>query len=194
MNTTPPETTAPAAEPSGQPARGRVTDYDRLVDDLAYTYEGIFPRDSIAEAVANPEALEPTATIPDFLPILVSRFAKEQPAAAAQADGRLIKPVPELLFVCVQNAGRSQMAAALAQHLSAGKVHVRSAGSKPADKINPMAVRVLAERGHADRGVSEAVNEGRCARRRRHCDHGLRRCLSDLSRQAIPRLGRRRSQ
>jgi protein-tyrosine-phosphatase len=119
-----------------------------VVDDLAYTYEGIVSRESIAQAVANArEALEPTATIPDFLPLLVSRFAREQLTAAAQADGRLIKPVPELLFVCGQNAGRSQMAAALAQHLSAGKVHVRSAGSKPADKINPMAVQVLAERG-----------------------------------------------
>jgi arsenate reductase (thioredoxin) len=144
MSSTPPETATPAAEP----ARGRATDYDRLVDDLAYTYEGIFSRDSIAQAVANArEALEPTATIKDFLPILVSRFAREQLSAAAQAVGRLIKPVPELLFVCVQNAGRSQMAAALARHLSAGKVHVRSAGSKPADKINPMAVQVLAERG-----------------------------------------------
>jgi len=148
MSSMPPETAAPAAEPSGQPRQGRVTDYDRLVDDLAYTYEGIFSRESIAEAVATArEALEPTATIPDFLPILVSRFAQEQLTAAAQADGRLIKPVPELLFVCVQNAGRSQMAAGLAQHLSAGKVHVRSAGSRPADKINPMAVQVLAERG-----------------------------------------------
>jgi protein-tyrosine-phosphatase len=64
--------------------------------------------------------LEPTATIPDFLPILVSRFARERLTAAGQADGRLIKPVPELLFVCVQNAGRSQMAAALAQHLTVG--------------------------------------------------------------------------
>jgi arsenate reductase (thioredoxin) len=148
MNSTPPETAAPAAETSNQPSRGRLTDYDRLVDDLAYTYEGIFSRDSIAHAVADArEALEPTATIPNFLPLLVSRFAREQLTAVAQADGRLIKPVPELLFVCVQNAGRSQMAAALAQHLSAGKVHVRSAGSRPADKINPMAVQVLAERG-----------------------------------------------
>jgi arsenate reductase (thioredoxin) len=148
MNSTPPETAAPAAETSNQPSRGRLTDYDRLVDDLAYTYEGIFSRDSIARAVADArEILEPTATIPDFLPLLVSRFAREQLTAVAQADGRLIKPVPELLFVCVQNAGRSQMAAALAQHLSAGKVHVRSAGSRPADKINPMAVQVLAERG-----------------------------------------------
>jgi arsenate reductase len=148
MNSTRPQTAPPTAEPAGQPAPRRVTDYDRLVDDLAYTYEGIFSRDSIVEAVASARAaLEPTATIKDFLPILVSRFAREQLTAAAQADGRLIKPVPELLFVCVQNAGRSQMAAALAQHLSAGKVHVRSAGSKPADKINPMAVHVLAERG-----------------------------------------------
>jgi protein-tyrosine-phosphatase len=148
MNSTPPETEAPAAEPSGQQARARLTNYDRLIGDLAYTYEGTFSRDSVAQAVAEArEALEPTATIPDFLPILVSRFAREQLTAAAQADGRLIKPVPELLFVCVQNAGRSQMAAALAQHLSAGRVHVRSAGSKPADKVNPMAVQVLAERG-----------------------------------------------
>ena len=54
-----------------------------------------------------------------------------------------IKTVPELLFVCVQNAGRSQMAAALAEHLSARRVHVRSAGSAPADQVNPTVVTVL---------------------------------------------------
>ena len=148
MNSSPQAPAAPSADKSGGPARGRVTDYDRLVDELAYTYEGVFSRESIAQAISDARAaLEPTATIPDFLPILVSRFAREQLTAAAQADGRLAKPVPELLFVCVQNAGRSQMAAALAQHLSAGKVHVRSAGSAPADQINPLAVQVLAERG-----------------------------------------------
>ncbi len=148
MNSSPQTTQTPAAETSSRSARRRVTDYDRLVDELAYTYAGIFSRDSIAQAVADARAaLEPSATIPDFLPILVSRFAREQLTAAAQADGRLAKPVPELLFVCVHNAGRSQMAAALAHHLSAGKVHVRSAGSQPADQINAMAVQVLAERG-----------------------------------------------
>ncbi len=148
MNSSPQAPAAPSADKSGGPARGRVTDYDRLVDELAYTYEGVFSRESVAQAISDARAaLEPTATIPDFLPLLVSRFAREQLTAAAQADGRLAKPVPELLFVCVQNAGRSQMAAALAQHLSAGKVHVRSAGSAPADQINPLAVQVLAERG-----------------------------------------------
>jgi protein-tyrosine-phosphatase len=148
MNSSPQAPAAPSADKSGRPARGRVTDYDRLVDELAYTYDGVFSRESVAQAISDARAaLEPTATVPDFLPILVSRFAREQLTAAAQADGRLAKPVPELLFVCVQNAGRSQMAAALAQHLSAGKVHVRSAGSAPADQINPLAVQVLAERG-----------------------------------------------
>ena len=66
MNSTPTENAALAAEHSEQPRRVRVTDYDRLVDDLAYTYEGIFSRDSIAQAVADArQALEPTATIPD---------------------------------------------------------------------------------------------------------------------------------
>ena len=53
MNSTPTENAALAAEHSQQPRRVRVTDYDRLVDDLAYTYEGIFSRDSIAKAVAD---------------------------------------------------------------------------------------------------------------------------------------------
>jgi arsenate reductase (thioredoxin) len=147
MNSSLQTTETPAAEPS-RPARRHVTDYDRLIDELAYTYAGVFSRDSIAQAVADARAaLEPTATIADFLPILVSRFAREQLTAAAQADGRIAKPVPEVLFVCIHNAGRSQMAAALAQHLSAGKVHVRSAGSQPPDQINPMAIQVVAERG-----------------------------------------------
>lgn len=121
---------------------------DALVDELAYTYEGTFSRDSIRAAVVSARtALEATATVPNFLPLLVSRFAREQLTAAAQADGRIPKRMPELLFVCVQNAGRSQLAAALAHHLSAGKVHVRSAGSAPADQINPVAVQALAERG-----------------------------------------------
>ena len=54
---------------------------------------------------------------------------------------------PEVLFVCVHNAGRSQMAAALVKVRSGGKVHVRSAGSAPAAEINPNAVAALEEIG-----------------------------------------------
>ncbi|MEA5364240.1 arsenate reductase ArsC [Amycolatopsis sp., V23-08] len=54
---------------------------------------------------------------------------------------------PEVLFVCVHNAGRSRMAAALLHHHAAGRVVVRSAGSAPADEINPAVVTVMAELG-----------------------------------------------
>lgn len=54
---------------------------------------------------------------------------------------------PSVLFVCVHNAGRSQMAAAFLHHLSAGAVEVRSAGSEPADRVNPAAVAAMAEVG-----------------------------------------------
>ena len=54
---------------------------------------------------------------------------------------------PSVLFVCVHNAGRSQMAAALLQHHSMGRIQVRSAGSAPADQINPVAVQAVREWG-----------------------------------------------
>ncbi|OBA91590.1 heat-shock protein HtpX [Mycolicibacterium mucogenicum] len=54
---------------------------------------------------------------------------------------------PSVLFVCVHNAGRSQMAAALLSHLSEGRIEVRSAGTAPADAINPVAVAAMAELG-----------------------------------------------
>ena len=59
----------------------------------------------------------------------------------------MTKDVPEVLFVCVQNAGRSQMAAALLNHHAEGRVHIRSAGSAPADTINPAVVEALGELG-----------------------------------------------
>lgn len=54
---------------------------------------------------------------------------------------------PSVLYVCVHNAGRSQMAAAWTRHLSGGAVEVRSAGSAPADQINPAAVEAMLEVG-----------------------------------------------
>jgi len=55
--------------------------------------------------------------------------------------------VPEVLFVCTHNAGRSQMAAALLDHQAAGRVRVTSAGSQPADQLNPAVVQAMAEIG-----------------------------------------------
>lgn len=58
-----------------------------------------------------------------------------------------MSPKPSVLFVCVHNAGRSQMAAALLTELSDGQIEVRSAGTAPADAINPVAVAAMAELG-----------------------------------------------
>ena len=59
----------------------------------------------------------------------------------------MTKERPEVLFVCVHNAGRSQMAAGLVRLRSEGRIHVRSAGSDPADAINPAVVEAMAELG-----------------------------------------------
>src|SRR5215211_8877350 len=73
--------------------------------------------------------------------------------------------VPEVLFVCVHNAGRSQMAAALLERHAGGRVQVRSAGSSPADELNPSVVRAMAELGidlseeRPKRLTDEAVRE-----------------------------------
>ncbi|MHA7208538.1 arsenate reductase ArsC [Arthrobacter sp. MDT1-65] len=65
-----------------------------------------------------------------------------EPAAVATTDRK-----PSVLFVCVHNAGRSQMAAAYLNHLSEGRIDVLSAGSQPADQVNPAAVEAMKEEG-----------------------------------------------
>lgn len=64
-----------------------------------------------------------------------------------QTKEQTVSAVPEVLFVCVHNAGRSQMAAALLAHHAAGRVAVRSAGSSPASEVNPAVVEVMNELG-----------------------------------------------
>ena len=56
-------------------------------------------------------------------------------------------PKPSVLFVCIHNAGRSQMAAGYLRHLAGDRIEVRSAGSMPADQINPIAVEAMREEG-----------------------------------------------
>jgi protein-tyrosine-phosphatase len=85
--------------------------------------------------------------VKSFVPLFVHRFARERLRALGQVQGAITKTMPEVLFVCVHNAGRSQMAAGLTHALSGGRVHVRSAGSDPAEEINPAAVEAMAEFG-----------------------------------------------
>ena len=83
------------------------------------------------------------------LPVLVLayRFTRERLKALGQAEGIISKEMPEVLFVCVHNAGRSQMAAGLVKLRSGGRIHVRSAGSAPGEVINPAVVEAMEELG-----------------------------------------------
>lgn len=121
---------------------------DGAVESLAQEFQGVYSRETVARCVADShDQLAGTARVPAFLPLLAGRFARERLQASAQVEGRMKKSMPEVLFVCVHNAGRSQMAASLTDALSDGRVHVRSAGSAPAERINPAVVEAMAEIG-----------------------------------------------
>ena len=120
----------------------------RVAEDLARLFVGVFAAETVSRYVAESyELLAREARITVHLPNLTRSFARERLSALAQVQGSIVKQVPEVLFVCVHNAGRSQMAAGLLDHHAAGRVHVRSAGSAPADTINPAVVVAMEEIG-----------------------------------------------
>lgn len=120
----------------------------RLADDLTARFTGIFARETIDRYVFESyTALARTATVTAHLLVLAGRFATERLTALAQAKGAIGKDVCEVLFVCVQNAGRSQMAAGLLAARGGDRVHVRSAGSQPAATVDAAVVEAMAEVG-----------------------------------------------
>jgi arsenate reductase len=114
-----------------------------LVDEFA----GIFSEQTIARYIAELLDLLGDSRINVYVPVLVHRFARERLRALGQAEGAIVKEQPEVLFVCVHNAGRSQMAAGLVKLRSEGRIHVRSAGSAPGEEINPAVVTAMEEIG-----------------------------------------------
>jgi arsenate reductase len=120
---------------------------EKLTDRLVDEFVGVFSRETIERYVSESTDLLGGARLSDFVPILSYRFARERLKALGQAEGIVTKDQPEVLFVCVHNAGRSQMAAGLVRLRSEGRIHVRSAGSDPADTINPAVVEAMEEIG-----------------------------------------------
>ncbi len=121
--------------------------FARSIEQLAQEFQGIFSVETVERYVDESISRMSGARIVDFIPLFVHRFARERLRALAQVEGRIAKDVPEVLFVCTHNAGRSQMAAALLDHHARGRVHVRSAGSEPADKLNPAVMAAMDEWG-----------------------------------------------
>ena len=116
---------------------------ERLHDE----FRGVFSTGTIERYITESTDDLSGATVVDFLPVFIWRFTRQRLRALAQSQGLIEKTVPEVLFVCVHNAGRSQMAAALLAKHAEGKLNVRSAGSTPANEINPAVVQVMNELG-----------------------------------------------
>jgi arsenate reductase len=120
---------------------------DQAARALVAEFAGIFSEQTIARYIAESLDLLGDSRINVYVPVLAHRFARERLRALAQAEGSIVKEQPEVLFICVQNAGRSQMAAGLVKLRSGGRVHVRSAGSAPGEEINPAVVEAMSELG-----------------------------------------------
>ena len=87
------------------------------------------------------------STIPNYLPLLAERFARQRLIAQARVEGLRHDGRPVVLFLCVHNAGRSQMALGFLLHLAGDRAIGWSGGSEPGTEVNPSAVAAMAERG-----------------------------------------------
>ncbi|UUE19672.1 metalloregulator ArsR/SmtB family transcription factor [Microbacterium sp. J1-1] len=114
----------------------------RLADELAAEIPDLDPDVVLTIVRESYTALARTARVTSALVPLTERFARQRLADLTRDRDA---SVPQVLFVCVANAGRSQLAAALVNTLAAGKVVARSAGSAPADIIHPHVRSILAE-------------------------------------------------
>ena len=133
--------------PDGQLDPTSRATFARSIESLHEEFRGIYSLETIERFVDESIDRLSGARVVDFIPLFVHRFARERLRALAQVQGAIVSEVPEVLFVCVHNAGRSQMAAALLDHHARGRVHVRSAGSAPADRINPAVAAAMDEWG-----------------------------------------------
>jgi arsenate reductase (thioredoxin) len=120
---------------------------EKAAEALRDEFAGTFSRETIARYIAESVDLLGASKITVFVPVLAHRFARERLKALGQAEGMITKEMPEVLFVCVHNAGRSQMAAGLVKLRSDGRIHVRSAGSDPGEEVNPAVVAAMREIG-----------------------------------------------
>jgi protein-tyrosine-phosphatase len=87
------------------------------------------------------------AAIPNYLPLLAERFARQRLQALARVEGRAGTGLPTVLFLCTHNAGRSQMAMGFFAHLAGDRAVAWSGGSEPGTRVNPAAIAAMAERG-----------------------------------------------
>jgi arsenate reductase len=113
----------------------------KVAANVQSQFAGTFGPETIERFVIDSvELLLPTAKHTSFLSVLAEKFTKDRLRALGKVEGSLPSTVPSVLFLCVHNAGRSQMAAGWLRHLAGARVTVYSGGSEPASEINAAAM------------------------------------------------------
>ena len=116
---------------------------ERLRTDFA----DVFGEETIERFMAESWESLQGAKVAAFVPLFVERFTRQRLRALARVQGTSTDTRPMVVFLCVQNAGRSQMAAGWLQHLAGDEVEVFSGGSNPASEVNPAAIDAMTEIG-----------------------------------------------
>ena len=115
---------------------------------LATDFEGVFGTETIERFLHSSfDQFARRATVVKFLPLMAERFARQRLRALAKVDGLHDDGKPTVLFLCVHNAGRSQMAMGFFTALAGDRAVGWSGGSEPGIEVNPAAVAAMAERG-----------------------------------------------
>ncbi len=117
-------------------------------DRLHAEFDGVFASETILHLLTDSyERLRTTARVHSFLYLFAERFTRERLQAVAKTRGAHAVTTPTVLFLCVHNAGRSQMAAGFLEHLAGDRIQVLSGGSNPGGEVNPAAVDAMLEAG-----------------------------------------------
>jgi arsenate reductase (thioredoxin) len=115
-------------------------------NNLHREFEGTFGTETIELFLTSSyDQFAERARIVTFLPLMAERFARQRLKALAKVEGKATDGLPTVLFLCVQNAGRSQMALGWFNHLAGGRAVAWSGGSEPGKEINPSAVLAMNE-------------------------------------------------
>jgi arsenate reductase (thioredoxin) len=118
------------------------------IRNLGDHFAGVFGAETIERFLySSYDQFASTATVPTFLPLLAERFARQRLRALAKVEGLADVGKPAVLFLCVHNAGRSQMAMGWFQHLAGDRAIAWSGGSEPGREVNPAALAVMREVG-----------------------------------------------
>lgn len=115
---------------------------------LAADFSGVFGTETIDRFLhSSYDEFAGRATVAQFLPLLAERFARQRLRALARVEGKDHDGKPVVLFLCVHNAGRSQMAMGFFEHMAGDRAIAWSGGSEPGNQLNPAAIEAMRELG-----------------------------------------------